>query len=286
MQHRLGAVVSGSVGQQQGTQLSRSEAHCSDTPVDEAGLPETVDRSHSISGVTGVTGYRASGIGHRASGIGSVNVSLTGASTISALHPMDMIRRLSIFFGLALLVLPGPSIAQAPLDHRELPADQQILHALNRLTFGARPGDALEIRRSGLDNWVELQLNPKRIDDKAADQFMSRYTILNRDQNELLRAFNEAQRERRMARRDDTTERMPRQAMTDRPEQRTDGIALTRRAMINQLQSSRVARAVSSNRQLEEVLTDFWLNHFNVFAQKGPPQAYYLAEYDRDVIRS
>src|SRR5687768_10528924 len=238
MQHRLGAVVSGSVGQQQGTQLSRSEAHCSDTPVDEAGLPETVDRSHSISGVTGVTGYRASGIGHRASGIGhrasgighrasgigSVNVSLTGASTISALHPMDMIRRLSIFFGLALLVLPGPSIAQAPLDHRELPADQQILHALNRLTFGARPGDALEIRRIGLDNWVELQLNPKRIDDNAADQFMSRYTILNRDQNELLRAFNEAQRERRMARRDDTTERMPRQAMTDRPEQRTDGI--------------------------------------------------------------
>jgi hypothetical protein len=42
---------------------------------------------------------------------------------------------------------------------------------------------------------------------------------------------------------------------------------------------------VATNRQLEEVMTDFWLNHFNVFAGKGPPQPYYLVEYEREVIR-
>ena len=55
--------------------------------------------------------------------------------------------------------------------------------------------------------------------------------------------------------------------------------------VMGQLQSSRVARAVASNRQLEEVMTDFWLNHFNVYAQKGPPEAYYLAEYERTSFR-
>ena len=54
---------------------------------------------------------------------------------------------------------------------------------------------------------------------------------------------------------------------------------------MGQLQSERVASAVASERQLEEVMTDFWLNHFSVFAGKGPPQPYYLVEYKRDVIR-
>jgi uncharacterized protein (DUF1800 family) len=58
---------------------------------------------------------------------------------------------------------------------------------------------------------------------------------------------------------------------------------LSRRAVIGQLQSARVARAVESERQLAEVMTDFWLNHFNVFAQKGPPQPFYIAEYERAI---
>jgi uncharacterized protein (DUF1800 family) len=62
-------------------------------------------------------------------------------------------------------------------------------------------------------------------------------------------------------------------------------IGLGRRQVVGELQSSRVARAVAGNRQLEEVMTDFWLNHFNVYAQKGPPEAFYLAEYEQDVIR-
>ena len=171
--------------------------------------------------------------------------------------------------------------AQQPLDHRELAADQQITHALNRLTFGPRPGDAQKVRAMGLDKWVDLQLHPERIDDRSLEKFVERYSILRQDQNDLLREFNMAQRERREARRDagDTAMRSARNNPA------LQGIAVNRRRVMVELQSSRVAHAVASNRQLEEVMTDFWLNHFNVYAQKGPPEAYYLAEYEQDVIR-
>jgi uncharacterized protein (DUF1800 family) len=57
------------------------------------------------------------------------------------------------------------------------------------------------------------------------------------------------------------------------------------RQVVTQLQSSRVARAVASERQLQEVMTDFWHNHFSIYAQKGQAQPYYLNDFDRKVIR-
>jgi uncharacterized protein (DUF1800 family) len=174
-------------------------------------------------------------------------------------------------------------MAQTPLDHRELPADQQIIHALNRLSFGPRPGDVQNVRAIGLDKWVEQQLHPERIDDSSLDRFVDRYSVLKQDQNDLLRQFNEMQRERRVAKRESGDTSMMRRPFQADPD--VQRIALNRRRVMGELQSSRVARAVASNRQLEEVMTDFWLNHFNVYAQKGPPQAYYLAEYESDVIR-
>jgi uncharacterized protein (DUF1800 family) len=174
---------------------------------------------------------------------------------------------------------PRPSALR--LDHRELPAHQQVIQALNRLTFGPRPGDAQRVRAMGVDKWIDLQLNPSRIDDAPFEQFASRYNILNQDQNGLLQQFADAQRQRRLVRSDmaDSAQISRDDSMAIRQ------IGLARRQLMGQLQSERVARAVASNRQLEEVMTDFWLNHFNVYAAKGPPEAYYLAQYERDVIR-
>ena len=174
------------------------------------------------------------------------------------------------------------SKSSAPrLDHRELAADQQVIQALNRLTFGPRPGDAQKVRAMGVDKWIDLQLNPSKIDDTPFDQFAARYDILNQDQNQLLQQYAEAQRERRMVKRDKADSAM----ITRDDSMAIRQIGLARRNFMGQLQSERVARAVSSNRQLEEVMTDFWLNHFNVYAAKGPPEAYYLVQYERDVIR-
>src|ERR1700752_791948 len=51
-----------------------------------------------------------------------------------------------------------------------------------------------------------------------------------------------------------------------------------------ELQSAKLLRSVYSQRQLEEVLTDFWFNHFNVYLEKGADR-YLVTAYERDVIR-
>ena len=199
------------------------------------------------------------------------------------------------FLGLAAALwcaVPTGVRAQAPAaprsalatDVRELPADQQIIHALSRLTFGPRPGDVLAVRAVGLDKWIEQQLNPARIDDSAIDAFVARYPAINRDQNDLLRQYAEQQRERREVRRDRADSGMTGADSVAMRREMQQRFNLTRQ-VVTQLQSSRVARAVASERQLQEVMTDFWHNHFSVYVQKGQAQPYYLNDFDRNVIR-
>ena len=200
---------------------------------------------------------------------------------VSPLKPPSHFMRLTPKVLAAALVFATMANAQQPLDHRELAADQQIIHALNRLTFGPRPGDAQKVRAMGLDRWIDLQLHPERIDNRSLEKFVQRYSVLRQDQNDLLREFNVAQRERREARREAGDSAM----RPARNNPALQNIALNRRRVMGELQSSRVAHAVASNRQLEEVMTDFWLNHFNIYAQKGAPEPYYLAEYEQDIVR-
>jgi uncharacterized protein (DUF1800 family) len=171
-------------------------------------------------------------------------------------------------------------------DVRELPADQQIIQALNRLTFGAKPGDILKVRAIGLDAWIDQQLHPDRINDDATNSFVANYSALNQDQNDLLNQYAEEQRARQQVRqqRADSTRAMTAADSIALRQQQQQQFNLTRQ-VVTQLQSSRVARAVASERQLQEVMTDFWENHFNIYAQKGGPEIYYLADFDQKVIR-
>jgi uncharacterized protein (DUF1800 family) len=171
-------------------------------------------------------------------------------------------------------------------DVRELPADQQIIQALNRLTFGPKPGDAQKVRAIGLDTWIDQQLRPEKINDDVIEQFVAKYSALNQDQNDLLRQYADQQRARQQVRREraDSTRAMNGADSMAMRQQLQQQFNLTRQVVI-QLQSSRVARAVASERQLQEVMTDFWENHFNIYAQKGGPEPYYLREFDQTVIR-
>jgi uncharacterized protein (DUF1800 family) len=182
-------------------------------------------------------------------------------------------------------------------DVRELPADQQIIHALSRLTFGAKPGDAQKVRAIGLDTWIDQQLHPDKIDDSALESFVAKYSVLHQDQNSLLQQYAEQQRERRQmraARADSTSSPSSRFPLPASPMTAADSMAMRQqmqqqfnltRQVVTQLHSSRVARAVASERQLQEVMTDFWENHFNIYAQKGGPEPYYLTDFDENVIR-
>src|ERR1700720_1451197 len=171
-------------------------------------------------------------------------------------------------------------------DVRELPADQQIIQALNRLTFGAKPGDILKVRAIGLDKWIDEQLQPDKINDDAMNVFVANYSAINQNQNDLLAQYADQQRARQQGRREraDTTRAMSVADSMALRQQLQQQFNLTRQ-VVTQLQSSRVARAVASERQLQEVMTDFWENHFNIYAQKGGPEVYYLADFDQKVIR-
>ncbi len=176
-----------------------------------------------------------------------------------------------------------------PTGPRELLPEEQIQQALNRLTFGPRPSEAEQVRAMGVDKWIALQLAPERIDDRQTDELVAQaYPSLALSSQQIVQLYQDAQRaqverQKQLAAQGDTNARRdaraeirqdPDLAMKIRNAQRTFG----------ELQSAKLARAVSSNRQLDEVMTDFWENHFSVFAGKGQTR-YFLTSYDRDVIR-
>lgn len=162
---------------------------------------------------------------------------------------------------------------------REQTADQQVAHVLSRLTFGARPGDVARVRAIGVDAFIEQQLRPERIADARLDAWLRQFETLRLSYAQMQEAYPRPQ---------DALQRLD-------PANRTtlsaaDSAELRRvvdgfRKVTTEVQAARVGRALITERQLEEVLTDFWLNHFSVFAGKAALERYMLAEYENTVIR-
>jgi uncharacterized protein (DUF1800 family) len=291
-----------------------------------------------------------------------------------------------LIFSLALTLFCGPSAEAkkklpttvtvnlpAPPRLKQIQGDQRILHALDRLTLGPRPGDLEEAKSVGLDAWIAQQLHPATIDDFALEQRLDQFPAMRLTEEDLTRKFppgsvirqvengkisvplfNAAERaiyenqlvaDRKKQEQDkakaanlsapavnnqnaavappvlSATEvakllslapgpRMAkllslpageyaplrrqlspvqRTALEEgmSPEQRETLIALDnpRQVVQSELLQSRVLRAVYSRRQLQEVMTDFWLNHFNVFQGKTGEEIFSLVPYERDAIR-
>jgi uncharacterized protein (DUF1800 family) len=174
-------------------------------------------------------------------------------------------------------------VSTAPLpassdSGRELTADQQVLQALNRLTFGPRPGDAQHVRQVGVDKWIAKQLSPGAIDDGQTDTFVAHFTTYNESVGQLLAGYEQPGKLRQELKRGQAADSVAaRMAL--------DSLRRTRVRLGTDVEAARVARAELSQRQLNEVMTDFWENHFNIYARKGGPELYYLADFDRAVIR-
>ncbi|MBM3217578.1 MAG: DUF1800 domain-containing protein [Candidatus Rokubacteria bacterium] len=140
--------------------------------------------------------------------------------------------------------------------------DRAIVHLLARTTFGPRPGDVARVRELGAAAWLETQLHPERLDDTACDTALVPLATLRMSIPELLREYPRPDQRGR--------EQMQREK---RPER-----------IVAELQAARMIRAVTSQRQLHEVMVDFWFNHFNVFAPKGAVR-WYVTDYERTVVR-
>ncbi len=307
---------------------------------------------------------------------------------------------------LLILAVAGWAAASGPYDQKLSP-DQQIIHALNRLTFGPRPGDVEEVRRIGLNKWIELQLHPDQIPENPVleaklkplaslnlpladvvrdytpppqspammmtpinrpnpalmnliqtdtpeervtllksldpekrrqllgalapniiatmpefkdeadearrmqqEEQQKRFRMLNPQLTDLLnpdqvaaaRSGNKDQILALMAyldpeKRPQVASLLPDQSLADLPDLRREGHMKRqpRQVASDDVKEAKVFRAIYSNRQLEEVLVDFWYNHFNVdvnktVAQSNGPQVQNLmhlliGSYERDAIR-
>jgi uncharacterized protein (DUF1800 family) len=168
----------------------------------------------------------------------------------------------------------------------ELLPDEQVQQVLNRLTFGARAEDAAAVRAMGIDKWIERQLHPDRISDPTTDALLARYPMLAMAPTDIIRNYNFVQQLRREARRlaaDSTASPEARRDALRQDPQLAELVRNTRQ-FVGQVQSSQLARAVTTERQLNEVMVEFWENHFSVYFGKGQTQLF-LTQLDRDVIR-
>jgi len=193
---------------------------------------------------------------------------------------------------LALLVsslIPGSRITAAPRSSSAVPAnadDKTIVHVLNRLGFGAVPGDVERVRRMGLDKFIDQQLRPETIPDERITARLTGLDTLTLNSHELAEDyFMPAQMAQRRAKQEAASQ--PSASATDKRDTRTPEqtqLMQAQRQVFTDLAQQKILRAVYSDRQLNEVLVDFWFNHFNVFAGKGLTRNY-LTAYERDAIR-
>jgi uncharacterized protein (DUF1800 family) len=244
-----------------------------------------------------------------------------------------------------------PALKNLPIT--ELNADEAILHALNRLAYGPRPGDLERVRQMGLAKWIDQQLNPNAIDDKALEARLENYPTLSMSSAKLIAEFPQpkqaekeaakraqAQLEQQQQTRSDAAaavvskdmmrppaptetaadaSQTPATAqpeggdvnapapMKDNPAQENSAAQAKGKRdalgsdpnnvpraiaedskrpqrVVAELAMAKVTRSIYSERQLQQVMDDFWFNHLNVFAGKGEDR-YYLTAYEREVIQ-
>jgi uncharacterized protein (DUF1800 family) len=181
-------------------------------------------------------------------------------------------RRLGVL-ALALVAVAYAGAARAATTSTD---DAIIGHLLGRLTYGPRPGDLERVRSIGATVFIEQQLTPESLDDKAAETTLRDLRTLTLSIPELLREYprpDPGLREQVQSGQMSRQELMARYPAERRPAR-----------IVDELQAARAVRAVASTRQLQEVMVDFWVNHFNVFSGKGAVR-WYLPAWEREVIR-
>jgi uncharacterized protein (DUF1800 family) len=165
-------------------------------------------------------------------------------------------------------------LRSAPRGSPLTPRDSAA-HALNRLAYGPRPGEIERVARFGVMRWIDAQLAPDKIDDATLAGREREFDVLTYDRGDLAALYAEVQRARQQRKRmGDTT--------ADKPDD--SPVAVKGRRFAAQFQQLAVVRAALSERQLYEVMVDFWTNHFNVYFAKGADR-FLTPDYIEHTIR-
>jgi uncharacterized protein (DUF1800 family) len=200
------------------------------------------------------------------------------------------VKRVLRLTAVALLVLGArPAAAQEMMAP---PADEAARagHLLRRATFGPRPEDMDRVVSMGRAAWLERQLHPDRIADDLVDARLVPLNSTRMPMAELYEQFLPPQQLQRQlmqqmdpamaGRRPDSMP--PRNQLP--PEIRMQLQQRSPQRLLADFVNAKLIRSVHTERQLEEVMTDFWFNHFNVFFGKNNAR-YMVADYEREAIR-
>jgi uncharacterized protein (DUF1800 family) len=182
-----------------------------------------------------------------------------------------------------LLVLP---IATASSTPRSLSEQEKATHVLNRLAFGPRPEDVKRVQAMGIRQYIEQQLRPELIDDRATDNRLSSIPSIHMKADELIARYPEPQQIAKQAGLPNPKagdQNSPAARRTIQTYMMKNGLERPQ-LLLQELQSQKLIRAVYSERQLQEVMTDFWFNHFNVYWNKGQDK-WFTTSYEMEAIR-
>jgi uncharacterized protein (DUF1800 family) len=175
-----------------------------------------------------------------------------------------------------------------PYQQAGLTEKEAAAHLLSRFSFGARPGDIETITQTGVETWFEQQLQAS-LEDSKVEEAIAGFESLKMTNEEIVKTYPRPGQVLQMAIRDGVIARDS--AKVDKKDAKDDLKTFMQEKglkpqaeLLRQLVNQKIIRAVYSNNQLREVLTDFWFNHFNVAASKGGVQQY-LTSYERDAIR-
>ena len=196
-----------------------------------------------------------------------------------------------IFCGIlfSAFLVPESTAISFPYKKVGLTDRQAAAHLLNRFTFGARPGDIDEVLNIGLEKWFIEQLAAKQNDDEL-NKMLSSYDAINLSNSEVIKLFPKNAQVLRLAIRDGVINKDS-VKLSDMKKYREQLGAYMRdkgyrpqAELFRQLVNQKIVRAAYSTNQMQEILTDFWFNHFNVSVTKNI-SAEYIPAYERDVIR-
>jgi len=181
-----------------------------------------------------------------------------------------------------LLALPVANASSAP---RSLTEQEKATHILNRLAFGPRPGDVDRVQSMGIRQYIEQQLRPELISDSAVDSRLNQLPSIRMGAGTLMAKYPDPEQAAQRAgiqnlKADKNSQENRTRLQTymmqnglERPQQ-----------LLQELQAQKIIRGIYSERQLQEVMTDFWFNHFNVYWNKGQDK-WFTTDYEMNVIR-
>ena len=202
---------------------------------------------------------------------------------------------------------PAPMAPATDAWKTPLAGEQKTLNALNRLTFGPRPGDVARVNQIGLAKWIESQLNSDSIDDGEVEKQLASLQLLDAPSAKLMLAYaaeNGQIRKFLQGRQlkakgaakgatnpDAPTVAAPMEVALNARDQkildefRASGMEPGAAGQaLGEAMAAKLLRATDSPRQLQEVLTDFWSNHFNVDVNKQAVAVLKLTD-EREAIR-